>query len=572
MAYSHAREPLYVAFVDFRKAFSDSVPRARLWAKLRARGVGPFMMRALEATYVDVPLSVRTRAGVSLPFFSTCGLKQGDPNSPNLFGLYVDDLVILIEELGDAAALPTLGGRRIPPLLHADDLALVATTRAGLQAQLDALDAYSARWSLTVDLSKTKVMNLGGGDVRARLVRATYNGAPRAQVPAFNYLGITFKEGEPLGASAPAARLRPADKALGVMRGSCARAGPLPPAMQAEVWDALVRPVLLHGVELWGAYPPAIGAPGDGRRRVESSHTSFLRGLLATRAATPELVVMAETGRFPLALFIARQVYATWRRLNALDDDDRWVVRAVLRDSEALAAEGGSPWAGAVREMLATLELTGAETPVELEERLRREYAARLSAADGPKIAFYRDAVRGWSGGIDIKTWSALPEYLRVALPAGRRDALARLRCASHFLRVETGRWTPAARPPRGGAAAPRRVQPARSASAASRAASSQERVSPSPPAGRGPARVRLEHAQRVCRLCASGEVEDETHVIFRCSFPAIVSLRTFYSTTLFPSFPQPLEAGALRRFLEQPPALVCSAFSLGAYDKILLD
>jgi hypothetical protein len=187
----------------------------------------------------------------------------------------------------------------------------------------------------------------------------------------------------------------------------------------------------------------------------------------------------------------------------------------------------------------------------------------------------YRDAVRGWSGGVDIKDWSA-PEYLRAALPAGRRDALARLRCASHFLRVETGRWTPVARPARGGAAAaPRRVQPARSASAAARAASSQESVSPSPPAGRGPARVRLEHAQRVCRLCASGEVEDETHMIFRCSFPRLASLRALHPT-LLSSFPQPLEAGALRRFLEQPPAFVadfvCSAFSRGAYDKIPLD
>jgi hypothetical protein len=238
-------------------------------------------------------------------------------------------------------------------------------------------------------------MNLGGGDARARPVRAAYNGAQLAQVPAFNYLGITFKEGEPLGASAPAARLRPAGKALGAMRGSGARAGPLTPGMQVEVWDALVRPVLLHDAELWGAYPPSSGNPGNGRRHVESSHASFLRGLLATRAATPELVVMAETGRFPLALFIARQVDATWRRLNELDDDDRWVVRSALRDCEALAAEGGSSWAGAVREMMATLAVTGAESPVELEERLHREYVARLSAADGTKIAFYRDAARG---------------------------------------------------------------------------------------------------------------------------------------------------------------------------------
>jgi hypothetical protein len=65
---------------------------------------------------------------------------------------------------------------------------------------------------------------------------------------------------------------------------------------------------------------------------------------------------------------------------------------------------------------------------------------------------------------------------------------------------------------------------------------------------------VRLERAQRVCRLCASGEVKDETHMIFRCSFPHLASLRALHPT-LFSLFPQPLEAGALRRFLKQPPA-----------------
>jgi hypothetical protein len=48
---------------------------------------------------------------------------------------------------------------------------------------------------------------------------------------------------------------------------------------------------------------------------LRSSHISFLRGMLVTRAATPELgdVVMTETARFLLALFITRQVYACTR-------------------------------------------------------------------------------------------------------------------------------------------------------------------------------------------------------------------------------------------------------------------
>ena len=56
--------------------------------------------------------------------------------------------------------------------------------------------------------------------------------------------------------------------------------------------------------------------------------------------------------------------------------------------------------------------------------------------------------------------------------------------------------------------------------------------------------------------------------------FREIYTPRNIY--TLFSPFPQPLEAGALQRFLAQPPALVagfvCSALSLGAYDKIPLD
>ncbi len=63
--------------------------------------------------------------------------------------------------------------------------------------------------------------------------------------------------------------------------------------------------------------------------------------------------------------------------------------------------------------------------------------------------------------------------------------------------------------------------------------------------------------------------------MIFRCLFPHLASLRALHPTLFLP-FPQPLEAGALHRFLEQPPALVAgfvhSAFSRGAYDKIPLD
>ena len=134
------------------------MPRHLLWAKLETVGVGGWCLRAVQALYADVPMCVRTAEGCTDAFQSLLGLKQGCPLSPMLFGLFVDDLAAAVAaEAG--AALPCLGdGRPVPPLMYADDLACLATTPAGLQRQLDRLEAYAAAWGLTVNVGKTKVV------------------------------------------------------------------------------------------------------------------------------------------------------------------------------------------------------------------------------------------------------------------------------------------------------------------------------------------------------------------------------------------------------------------------------
>ena len=46
----------------------DTVPRAQLWEKLHAAGLGGEWLRAVQALYADVPMAVRTADGVSAPF------------------------------------------------------------------------------------------------------------------------------------------------------------------------------------------------------------------------------------------------------------------------------------------------------------------------------------------------------------------------------------------------------------------------------------------------------------------------------------------------------------------------
>ena len=61
--------------------------------------------------------------------------------SPTLFGLYLDELEQVFRVHHDLLDLPSLPVQRVPVLLYADDLALVATSPEGLQAQLDLLHA-----------------------------------------------------------------------------------------------------------------------------------------------------------------------------------------------------------------------------------------------------------------------------------------------------------------------------------------------------------------------------------------------------------------------------------------------
>ena len=82
---------LWTCFVDFKQAY-DTVPRQQLWAKLSAAGLDPWHLRALQALYASVPMTVRTPAGLSSVFQALLGVKQGCPASCTLFGLYVDDL------------------------------------------------------------------------------------------------------------------------------------------------------------------------------------------------------------------------------------------------------------------------------------------------------------------------------------------------------------------------------------------------------------------------------------------------------------------------------------------------
>ncbi|KAI7843528.1 hypothetical protein COHA_002770 [Chlorella ohadii] len=182
----------------------------KLWAVLSQLGYSGPWLRAVQAIYGDVPMSIRAPWLESRVFQATLGVKQGCPLSPTLFSLYIADFERRVLAAAAAAGgtpldLPVLAGRLVPPLFYADDCALLATSAQGLQAQLRLLEAFRAERGLTVNLAKTKVALLAGADSeedalqRVQSARLTYGGGMLEAAPEFKYLGVLQRALEAAG-------------------------------------------------------------------------------------------------------------------------------------------------------------------------------------------------------------------------------------------------------------------------------------------------------------------------------------------------------------------------------------
>ena len=106
--------------------------------------------------------------------------------SPNLFGLYLDDLQAALQDTPNSDC-PVLGDTALPLLLYADDLAILSHSQEGLQCLMDALLAFGHTKRLTVNIEKTKAMVFSR---KATSLLLTYQGQQIEQVSQFRYLGL----------------------------------------------------------------------------------------------------------------------------------------------------------------------------------------------------------------------------------------------------------------------------------------------------------------------------------------------------------------------------------------------
>ena len=136
--------------IDYEKAF-DKIDRSFLWQKLLTEQVSGKFVNALSSMYTVVKSCVKDGSNTSRFFNSYNVLKQGDPISPLLFMLFINDIVQNINtNLDDIFTIDEL---QLFLLLYADDAVVFAESPEVLQLILNDFESYCTLCGLKIKLT-----------------------------------------------------------------------------------------------------------------------------------------------------------------------------------------------------------------------------------------------------------------------------------------------------------------------------------------------------------------------------------------------------------------------------------
>jgi Reverse transcriptase (RNA-dependent DNA polymerase) len=453
-------ESLYACFVDFRKAY-DSVPRDKLWKRLYDKGIRGRMLFTLQALYSNVSFSIKFPGGLSEEIPSSMGVRQGCPLSPFLFGVFIEmfdeQLRAKYPMAGPVLAGGTASSVRVPLLLYADDLVLMACSERELQLLLDCLSAFATSVKMSVNLGKTKIVMFRRGRKRLPIaVPWTYQGVVVEVVDSYKYLGLNFNEFKPVEWVSKQ-QVPAATRSLGGMLGYYSKS-----AADKNVWlllslfKVIVMPVLLYGCEVWGACLLSDDLL-DFSDDLSRMRLAFFRQLLGVRKSTSSLAMLRELGEYPLQLFIVSQLIKFWNKAMTIMPVDSF-VRIALLESRALALQGcKTTWFWYLYSFLSSigcsefvadddgyLHLFDLSKVVKV---MRESYHSEFrdlpipieAKSDELKLSIYHH----WFASPlprDDEEWQ-MQGYLRKCFKYSLITKLSRFRLGSHNLRIETEKW-----------------------------------------------------------------------------------------------------------------------------------
>ena len=418
---------LYCVFLDYEKAF-DKIDRSFLWHKLISENVSSRLVKALKSMYNTVKSCIRYKSTLSGFFDSHIGLKQGDPSSPLMFMLFINDITDSINS--NFQNIFTIDELKIFMTLYADDAIVFAKTPDVLQSMLNDIDLYCTTWGLKINTRKTKIMIFEKG--RHTSFNFYLNGTKLDIVTSFKYLGIHFfKNGNWYRT-----QQRLADHASYALHNlfSLFNQIELPTSEKCRLFDTLVGSILNYGSEIWGL---------NEAKDVERIHTKFCRWVLGVKKSTNLTGLYGELGRVPLIINRKVNILKYWVKLLNTEENaiPRKIYSMLKQDADNNNSYNGANWASNVKSILNSLGLSymwvqqnEMNIPLEvIKQRIFDTYYQSWYAAinNSNRLMMYSIYKHEFSQ----------ETYLDFISNRNIRTAFSRFRLSSHDLAIESGRY-----------------------------------------------------------------------------------------------------------------------------------
>jgi hypothetical protein len=185
--------PAVLTFIDFKKAF-DSIHRSKMMKILKAYGIPPNLLCAIDNMYTNTRAKVVTPDGETQEFDITAGVLQGDTLAPFLFVIVLDYALRqatsgMEVELG--FTVTPRRSRRVPAVTltdldFADDISLLCNQIQQAQQLLLRVETECNKVGLGLNAKKTEVMTY---NIPEHNSLRTIAGEMLKEVDDFKYLG-----------------------------------------------------------------------------------------------------------------------------------------------------------------------------------------------------------------------------------------------------------------------------------------------------------------------------------------------------------------------------------------------
>ena len=242
------------------------------------------------------------------------GVAQGAVESPWLYSCFIDGLA---DELRKRDLGVMVDGVRVPLLMYADDIVMLASTVSELRAMNDVASEYAYKHRFRHNGDKSAVMAFNANkELSYRVARERWVlSGEKVEVKAeYKYLGADILRDTTDWRTHINRLIKKAGNRSRDLLWICRKDKGIRPRSAATLWKSIVRPVLEYAAELWSGDIPKSLAD-----KAEQVQTDFARGVLGLQGqrAISNDFVRTEMGLEKLAARWEKLRLGYWRKIQA---------------------------------------------------------------------------------------------------------------------------------------------------------------------------------------------------------------------------------------------------------------